>query len=125
MELLGKGIPISNNLNNRISGVIALTNEKAIEWGREGKRVILVKRDTCPDDLNAMTYSVGILTARGGFTSHAALIAREQNKPCVVGCRNLKIDLEQGLISFDEVVLMEGQEIEIDGKVGEVYAPTC
>ena len=119
-EELATGIPVTNHRRDVAQGMICLSNEKAVEWSKEGKSIILVKRDTSPEDLSAMTRSVGILTARGGFTSHASLVAREQYKPCVVGCRELEIDLEQGLIKFGEVTLMEGQEIEIDGKEGKV-----
>ena len=118
MKEIAVGLPASAG---KISGQIALDSETAIKWGGEGKRVILVRRDTCPDDLDGMIHAVGVLTARGGMTSHASLVARENNKPCVVGCRTLKIDLEQRLITLGEVTLMEGQEIEIDGKEGKIY----
>lgn len=121
-ELLGRGLPVCAGYGEgEISGHIALDSETAVKWGKEGKRTILVTRDTCPDDLNGMTYSIGILTARGGMTSHASLVAREQNKPCVVGCRELKVDIKQRFITFGEVTLIEGQEIYINGKTGEVY----
>lgn len=118
MNEIAVGIPASAG---KASGIIALDCETAAKWGREGKRVILVRRDTSPDDINGMIHSVGVLTARGGMTSHASLVAREFNKPCVVGCRTLKIDLEQRTVTIGEVTLMEGQEIEIDGKRGKVY----
>lgn len=115
---IGSGIPISGI---KIDGKIVLTSEKAVEWSRQGIRCILVRRDTSPDDLHGMIHSVGILTARGGFTSHAALVAREYNKNCVVGCRNLKIAIDNKSVKFGDVILKEGDEITIDGETGKVF----
>lgn len=120
LEKVGSGLPVSPG---RISGKIALDSKTAIRWSREGERVILVRRDTSPDDYEGMLASVGFLTARGGMTSHASLVARELGRPCVVGCRELRIGLEQRLIGIGDAVLMEGQEITIDGTDGGVYVP--
>lgn len=118
-EEISKGLPVS--VGREISGIIALDCDTAKKWSREGKRVILVRRDTSPNDLEGMLCSVGVVTARGGMTSHASLVAREFNKPCVVGCRNLKVDLGQRTATFGEVVLMEGQEIIMNSQTGTVY----
>lgn len=115
---IGVGMPIHGI---KIDGKIVLSSEKAIEWSRQGTRCILVTKDTSPDDLDGMIHSVGVLTARGGFTSHAALVAREHNKNCVVGCRNLRINKEEGTAKFGDVTLNEGDSIAIDGKSGRVY----
>lgn len=105
------------------SGKIALTSEKAIELREKGHKVVLVRLETSPDDIKGMQYSEGILTARGGMTSHAAVVARAMNKPCVVGCSDIKVlDHHLEVVTLDgrRLCIQEGNEISIDGTTGEV-----
>ncbi|HVX02965.1 MAG TPA: pyruvate, phosphate dikinase [Nitrososphaera sp.] len=105
------------------SGVAIFDVAKAEAMGKRGEKVILVREDTKPDDVPAFFQSVGILTTRGGKTSHAAVVARGMGKPCVVGCSQIEIDPERGA-SFSvagRVAVTEGQKITIDGSTGRVY----
>ncbi len=105
------------------SGKMVLTSEKALELASKGSKVLLVRTETSPDDIKGMQYSEGILTARGGMTSHAAVVARAMNKPCVVGCSDLKIyESHIEVITYDgrRLCVKEGEEISIDGSTGEV-----
>jgi pyruvate,orthophosphate dikinase len=85
-----------------------------------GQPVILVREETSPEDVGGMSIAEGILTARGGMTSHAALVARQLGKVCVVGCEDLKISYEQKMMTIGEQVIKEGDNISIDGTTGEV-----
>ncbi|MDP1835253.1 MAG: pyruvate, phosphate dikinase [Chlamydiales bacterium] len=104
------------------SGRIALSPDKAIEFQRDGIAAILIREETSPEDYSGMVVAEGILTARGGITSHAAVVARSMGKPCIVGCGVLKIDYEQGTVATGEHTLKEGDSISIDGTTGEVFA---
>jgi pyruvate, orthophosphate dikinase len=92
--------------------------------GAKGHPVILVRIETSPEDIKGMDASEGILTARGGMTSHAALVARQMGKVCVAGCGALKIDYKAREMRVDgkDVVIREGDYISIDGSTGEVIA---
>lgn len=103
-------------------GIIALSAEKAEEYEKEGKRVILVRHETSPEDVGGMHVAEGILTATGGKTSHAAVVARGWGKCCIVGCGDLHIDEDKREITVGEVCLKEGDFITLDGSKGEVYA---
>ncbi|MFA6665210.1 MAG: pyruvate, phosphate dikinase [Armatimonadota bacterium] len=103
------------------SGHIALDSKVAIEMAAEGKKVILVREETNPDDLGGMLASAGVLTSRGGRTSHAALIARQYGIPTVCGCSALHINEEKRQIAVNGMVLNQGDVITIDGTLGEVY----
>src|ERR671925_2158789 len=90
--------------------------------GKKGEKVILVREETKPDDVPAFFQSVGILTSRGGKTSHAAVVARGMGKPCVVGCSQIQIDADKTSFSVNgKKVVTEGQKITIDGSTGRVY----
>jgi len=102
-------------------GVIALDADLAEEWSQDGKEVIMVRPETKPDDVHGMLASKGILTSRGGRTSHAALVARQFGKPAVVGVAALDIDMGKRQITVREKVVKEGEWVSIDGTVGEVY----
>ncbi|MFN3604317.1 MAG: pyruvate, phosphate dikinase [Leptonema sp. (in: bacteria)] len=105
------------------SGKIALTSEKAIELKEKGNKVLLVRLETSPDDIKGMQFSEGILTAKGGMTSHAAVVARAMNKPCVVGCSDIKVyENHIEVITHDgrRLCIREGNELSIDGTTGEV-----
>ncbi len=102
-------------------GQVVFDADKAMEWGRDGKRVILVRDETNPDDVHGMLASQGILTARGGKTSHAAVVARGFGIPCVAGCEGIKVDVETRMFSASNAVVREGAWITIDGQTGSVY----
>ena len=102
-------------------GEIVFDADKAEEEATKGRDVILVRDETSPEDIHGMHSSVGILTTKGGMTSHAAVVARGMGKPCVVGAENLFIDLEEKTISNGTITLEEGDLISLDGTLGEVY----
>ena len=103
-------------------GVVALDADLAEEWAGQGKQVIMVRTETRPDDVHGMLAAQGILTSRGGRTSHAALVARQFGKPAVVGVSSLTIDMNKRQISVNDIMIKEGDWISIDGTAGEVYA---
>jgi pyruvate,orthophosphate dikinase len=103
-------------------GKIVLTADKAAAWAKAGEKVILVRHETSPEDVHGMHAAEAILTAKGGMTSHAALVARGWGKCCVVGAGGLGISLSEGTISVDGRVLHEGDVITCNGTRGLVYA---
>ncbi len=104
-------------------GVVALDADMAERWAvKDGKQVIMVRPETKPDDVHGMLAAEGILTSRGGRTSHAALVARQFGKPAVVGVSALKIDLGARQIIVNDQIIKEGDWISIDGSAGEVYS---
>ncbi|BDQ30821.1 MAG: pyruvate, phosphate dikinase [Nitrosopumilus sp.] len=115
---LAKGIAASPGA---ASGIAVLDVKRATAMGENGAKVILIREETKPEDVPAFFESVGILTSRGGKTSHAAVVARGMGKPCIVGCSDLKIDLENKQCSVDGKVVREGEVITIDGSTGSVY----
>jgi pyruvate,orthophosphate dikinase len=115
-RLLAKGIDAGPGA---ATGSIAFTSEKAVEMAKKGP-VILVRPETNPDDIEGMVVAEGILTAIGGRTSHAAVVARGMGKPCIVGCGVLKIDTEIGTLSVNGTSLKEGDSLSLDGFTGEV-----
>ncbi|HEX2177872.1 MAG TPA: pyruvate, phosphate dikinase, partial [Nocardioidaceae bacterium] len=105
------------------SGQIVFDSARAVEWANEGRPVILVRRETNPEDLGGMLAAHGVLTCRGGKTSHAAVVARGMGKTCVCGAEELEIDPEARRLSGPAgLELGEGDTISIDGTTGEVYA---
>lgn len=104
-------------------GKIVFDTEEAAERGNAGEKVILVRIETCPDDIHGMAAAQGVLTLRGGATSHAAVVAKGMGKPCVSGCEDLKIDLKnETLTGADGSVYKKDEIISIDGGTGEVMA---
>ncbi len=103
------------------SGQVVFNADDAVTWMKEGKKVILVRDETSPDDIHGMSASQGILTATGGMTSHAAVVGRQMGKPSVVGCGEIKLDEERKLFMIDEIVVKEGEWLSIDGTSGEVF----
>ncbi len=103
------------------SGVAVFTAEQAVVRKRRGERCILIREEANPDDFPGIVASEGILTIRGGSTSHAAVVARGMGKPCVVGCGMLHFNEEGRFISCGEKVLHEGDPISVDGTTGEVF----
>ncbi|MDW8190975.1 MAG: pyruvate, phosphate dikinase, partial [Pseudobdellovibrionaceae bacterium] len=116
--LLAQGLPASPG---GVSGRIVLHSEKAVEWKARGEKVILVRLETSPEDIAGMNAAVGILTSRGGMTSHAAVVARGMGKCCIVGCGELQIDEENKTVRARGYLLKEGDTITLDGSSGEVY----
>ncbi len=103
-------------------GKIVFDTEEAAERGKAGEKVILVRLETCPDDIHGMIASQGVLTLRGGMTSHAAVVAKGMGKPCVAGCEDLKIDLKNGTLTDGSgKVYHENDIISLDGGTGEVF----
>src|SRR5256884_1942066 len=101
-------------------GKIVLDADTAVERGKGGESVILVRWETTPDDIHGLIQSKGVLTAHGGMTSHAAVVARGMGKPCVAGCEGLHIDLDTKQVMLGEHTLHEGDVITIDGGTGRV-----
>ena len=102
-------------------GEIVFDPEKAEIEAARGKKVILVRDETSPEDISGMFTSVGILTTKGGMTSHAAVVARGMGKPCIVGAENLKIDKGERKISNGQITIEEGDLISLDGSTGEIF----
>jgi len=102
------------------SGAIVLDADSAEERGRAGEDVLLVRWETTPDDIHGLIQSRGVLTAHGGMTSHAAVVARGMGKPCVAGCESLSIDLKARTIRLGDHELAEGDHLTIDGGTGRV-----
>lgn len=103
------------------SGIVIFDVKRAVEKGESGISVILVREETKPEDVPAFFSSVGILTSRGGKTSHAAVVARGMGKACIVGCAELKIDYEAQKCQVNDRVISEGDVITIDGSTGTVF----
>ncbi len=118
------GKPIAKGLAaspGAVSGQVVFDPDTAVEWARAGKEVILVRVETKPDDVHGFYASKGILTSRGGMTSHAAVVARGIGKPAVVGAEAIKISYDEKLFRVDGTVVREGDWITIDGNTGNVY----
>jgi pyruvate,orthophosphate dikinase len=116
-EPVARGLPASPGA---AVGVVVLSADAAEARGRAGEKVILVRAETSPDDIHGMHAAEGILTARGGMTSHAAVVARGMGKSCVVGCSALRVDDAKREIRLGELVVREGDELTLDGGSGEV-----
>ena len=116
--VLANGLPASPGA---CSGTIALSSHKAQEMAEKGGAVVLVRKETCPDDIGGMAAAVGILTMRGGMTSHAAVVARGMGRPCVSGCSDMAIDEVSGVVSIGKEKFVEGDVITLDGGSGKVY----
>ena len=114
----GAGLPAGPGAS---SGEIVFTAEKAEFLGKKGKSIILVREETSPEDIHGMHYSDGILTSRGGLTSHAALVARGWGKSCVVGCQTLHINNNQRSGSLGDIKIKEGDWITLNGSTGEIF----
>ncbi|MBC77265.1 MAG: pyruvate, phosphate dikinase [Halobacteriovoraceae bacterium] len=115
---LAHGLPASPGA---ASGQIVFNSEDAIEWTGADKKVILVRQETSPEDIGGMHAAQGILTARGGMTSHAAVVARGMGKPCVAGCSALEISEKNKTLKVNGKEFKEGDYITFDGTSGDVY----
>jgi len=115
---LAKGIAASPGA---ASGIVVFDVKKAIELGDAGKKIILVRKETKPEDVPAFFSSEGILTSLGGKSSHAAIVSRGMGKPCIVGCPELKIDYDKNIGTANGITIKEGDTITIDGSEGTVF----
>ncbi|MER6910968.1 pyruvate, phosphate dikinase [Streptomyces sp. NPDC000594] len=118
VELLGRGIAASPGA---AVGKAVFDSYTAVKWSRSGERVILIRRETNPDDLDGMIAAEGILTSRGGKTSHAAVVARGMGKTCVCGAEELDVDTKRRRMTVGGTVIEEGDVISVDGSTGKVY----
>jgi len=116
-EVLGKGLPASPGA---ASGQILFSADEAEEWVKDGKKVVLVRVETSPEDIGGMHVAEGILTTRGGMTSHAAVVARGMGTPCVAGAGGLRVDYGTKTMTAGSAILKEGDWITLDGSTGEV-----
>ena len=119
LDLLTTGLPASPGA---ASGTVVFDADVAAERGRAGEAVILVRRETSPEDFHGMVASKAILTARGGMTSHAAVVARGMGKPCVAGAQEIAVDEPSGIFSVDGRKVHAGEWITLDGSTGKVFA---
>ncbi len=116
--LLAKGLPASPG---GATGKIVFDSEEAVKWAGNGEKVILVRIETSPEDISGMVSAQGILTTRGGMTSHAAVVARGMGKCCVAGCGDVDVDYGKKEMRVNGYVLREGEQITLDGSTGEIY----
>ena len=117
-NVVGKGIAASPGA---AAGTVVFTAEDAVEEGKKGKKVILVRLETSPEDIEGMKYAQGILTVRGGQTSHAAVVARGMGTCCVSGCGDIKMHEEEKYFELADKIFREGSEISLDGSTGNIY----
>jgi pyruvate,orthophosphate dikinase len=117
LDVIATGLPASPGA---ASGSVVFDADEAEKLGKEGQKVILVRTETTPDDIHGLVMSQGVLTSRGGMTSHAAVVARGMGKPAVCGCEGIKIDYQQKLFTVGAYTLKEGDVISIDGSTGHV-----
>ncbi len=115
---VGKGIAASPGA---AAGTVVFTAEDAVEHGKKGENVVLVRLETSPEDIEGMKYSQGILTVRGGQTSHAAVVARGMGTCCVSGCGDIKMDEENKRFTLAGKTYTEGDPISLDGSTGNIY----
>ena len=118
VNIIAKGMSASTGA---ASGEIVFDADKAENIAvKEGRKVILVRPETNPDDMHGIVNAEGVLTSRGGKTSHAALVARQWGKPCIVGCESLKIDLEKRYMTVNNLIIREGEIITLNATEGEI-----
>jgi pyruvate,orthophosphate dikinase len=117
-QILARGLPAGPG---GATGKIVFTSKDAVEWSRANEQVILVREETNPEDIEGMRAAQAILTARGGMTSHAALVARGWGKCCIVGAGELEVDLESKTLHVNGITLKEGDWISLNGTKGYIY----
>jgi pyruvate,orthophosphate dikinase len=117
LEAIAVGLPASPGA---ACGKVLFDADLAEKKGEAGEEVILVRNETTPDDIHGIVFAQGVLTSRGGMTSHAAVVARGMGKPCVCGCESIKIDAANRLFSVKDMVVHEGDVVTIDGATGKV-----
>ena len=118
-KIIAKGL---NASPGAATGKAVFTADEAVEWTERGEKVILVRQETSPDDIHGMDVAQGILTARGGATSHAAVVARQMGKVCVAGCEDIAVNAEEKTMTVrkNNIVIKEGDWISLDGTTGQV-----
>jgi pyruvate,orthophosphate dikinase len=116
-RILARGLPAGPGA---AAGRVVFHAEDSVAWKKNGERVLLCRIETSPDDIRGMEAAEGILTARGGMTSHAALVARQMGKVCVAGCEALNVDYAARTMHVGETILKEGDWLSLDGTTGEV-----
>jgi len=121
LDIVAKGLPASPGA---ASGIVVFDADEAEKLGQEGKKLILVRTETTPDDIHGIVAAQGVLTSRGGMTSHAAVVARGMGKPCVCGCEAVRIDYENNEFHIGDIVVKHGETISIDGSTGNVILGT-
>ncbi|MCL4812820.1 MAG: pyruvate, phosphate dikinase [Vicinamibacteraceae bacterium] len=112
-----RGLPASPGA---ASGQVVFTADHAVEWAEQGKKVLLVRKETVPDDIHGMEVAVGVLTATGGMTSHAAVVGRQMGKPSVVGAGEIRVNEKARTFTVGDRTLQEGDWVSFDGLTGEV-----
>ncbi|MFK0098809.1 pyruvate, phosphate dikinase [Streptomyces sp. NPDC091040] len=117
-QRLGRGIAASPGA---AVGKAVFDSYTAVKWSRSGEKVILIRRETNPDDLDGMIAAEGILTSRGGKTSHAAVVARGMGKTCVCGAEEIEVDTKRRRLTVGDIVVEEGDIVSVDGSTGKVY----
>ncbi|MEK6978181.1 MAG: pyruvate, phosphate dikinase, partial [Candidatus Hydrothermarchaeota archaeon] len=117
VEAVAKGLPASPGA---ACGTVIFDVDETERLGKAGKKVILVRPETTPEDIHGMVAAQGVLTSRGGMTSHAAVVARGMGKPCVAGCEEIRIDLEAQVFRVDGKTVKKGDIITLDGATGQV-----
>lgn len=117
LNVIAKGLPASPGA---ASGLVIFDADEAEVLGKEGKDVLLVRTETTPDDIHGIVAAKGVLTSRGGMTSHAAVVARGMGKPCICGCEELKIDYANQQVLIGNLVVKKGEILSIDGSTGQV-----
>ena len=117
-RLIASGLPASPGA---ATGQIVFFADEAEQWVAQGKDVILVRQETSPEDLRGMVVAKGILTARGGMTSHAAVVARGMGKCCVSGAGSVRVDPKARTMTVEGTVYKEGDWLSLDGSTGKVY----
>jgi len=117
-RVLAKGLPAGPG---GATGQVVFTADDAAKWTKEGKKIILVRHETSPEDVHGMHVAEAVLTAKGGMTSHAALVARGWGKCCIVGCSALDIDINKKLMTVSGRTIKEGDWISLNGSIGRVY----
>ncbi len=121
---LKKAVPVAKGIAaspGAAAGTIVFTAEDAVAHGKKGEKVVLVRLETSPEDIEGMKYSQGILTVRGGQTSHAAVVARGMGTCCVSGCGEIKMDEENKRFTLAGKTYVEGDAISLDGSTGNIY----
>ncbi|MDD4802145.1 MAG: pyruvate, phosphate dikinase [Syntrophomonas sp.] len=117
LQPVAQGLPASPGA---ACGMVVFESNQAEKMAEAGEKVVLVRNETAPDDIHGIVHSQGVLTARGGMTSHAAVVARGMGKPCVCGCESIKIDTDSKLFTVNGVVVKEGDIITLDGATGKI-----
>ena len=118
-DIIAKGLPASPGAG---AGMLVFSADEAEEWSRQNKPVILARPETSPDDIHGLFASNGVVTSRGGMTSHAAVVARGMGKPAVCGCESALIDVDKETLTVDNRVFKKGDWVTVDGTTGNLLA---